>query len=399
MKSKHLTRRGFAQGAAAFMVMAPALAQGTAVSEKLKVGIIGLGGRGRLIGRLLLEHGGYHIAALADYFSEVVRTAGESFGVDGKHCHSALSGYQRLLDEDLDAVFLETPPYCFPEHVETAVAAGMHVYIAKPLGCDVPGCLRIARAGEQAAQVGRVFLVDFQTRTDPFIIEGVRRMRNGDIGPLGMLSAIYTDEGFRDPPVTDTVESRLQHLVWVNDDALGGGYLVNAGIHAVDLALWMAYGHPERAMGVSRTGRAEAHGDSHDLYSVTYQFSDRVVMNYQGEHVHNQFGFRANCIAQCQAGYLTAGYSTEARMYGNSTSYDGGKVVDLYNEGIRRNLRTFHQAVVQGNTSNPTIAPAVNATLASILGREAARKGYPLGWEDMLKENRRLEPDLSGLKV
>ena len=133
-----------------------------------------------MITGMVRQHGGYEVTALADYFAECGgERRGEQFSVPVERCFSGLSAYQKLIATGVDAVFLETPPYCFPEHVEAAVNAGRHVYMAKPLGCDVPGCLRIAEAGKRATAREKVFLVDFQTRTDPFFIEGVKRVREG----------------------------------------------------------------------------------------------------------------------------------------------------------------------------------------------------------------------------
>ena len=60
-----------------------------------------------------------------------------------------LSGYKRLLEQKLDAVAIESPPYFHPEQAAAAVAAGKHVYCAKPMAVDVPGCASIAESGRQ----------------------------------------------------------------------------------------------------------------------------------------------------------------------------------------------------------------------------------------------------------
>jgi predicted dehydrogenase len=352
-----------------------------------------------MITGMVRDHGGYEVAALADYFAPVVEAAGQQFDVPGNRCFSGLSAYQQLIAGGVDAVFLETPPYCFPDHVEAAVAAGKHVYLAKPLGCDVPGCLRIAKAGKKATADNKVFLVDFQTRTDPFFIEAVQRVRDGAIGALAMLSSEYNDESFADPPLTGTIESRLQQLIWVNDEALGGSYLVNAGIHAVDVGLWIAGQRPISAMGASRVGRADPHGDSHDVYSITYEFPNGLILNHRGEHLKNRSEFRSECFAQGCDGHLESGYQSRVRILGNRTGYRGGDVVDLYQRGAERNIDTFHQCVTEGICDNATIEPSVDATLATILGREAARRRTKMTWDEMIRESRRLDVDLSGLKA
>ena len=102
---------------------------------------------------------------------------------------------------------------------------------------------------------GRVFLVDYQLPTDPHNREVVRMIRMGGIGPLIALNSHYFAGPFSDLPRTATIESRLRGLVWCNDVAIGGGYHLNACIHAVDAALWVAQQRLVAAAGFSRAGR------------------------------------------------------------------------------------------------------------------------------------------------
>ena len=151
---QQITRRGFLSGTGAaalsFTVVGAGAVAGTQANSRIKAGVIGLGGRGRMIAGMVQKHGGYEIIAVADYFEQVANAAGEQLGVPKANRFSGLSGYKAVIAAGVEAVFLETPPYCFPEHVEAAVEAGRHVYIAKPLGCDVPGCLRIQCRREES---------------------------------------------------------------------------------------------------------------------------------------------------------------------------------------------------------------------------------------------------------
>lgn len=388
-----------AAAAGAFAIMKPGVAFGSKANSRIVCGIVGVGSRGRMIASMVRDHGGYEIKAVADYFPEVADRVGEEFGVKKRRRFSGLSGYKKLLDCKLDAVFLETPPYCFPEHASAAVDAGCHVYMAKPLASDVPGCLAVDAAGKRATQNRSVFLVDFQTRTDPLYIESIGRLRAGELGEIGLLSSIYADEGFSDPPFTETIESRLQHLIWVNDIAIGGGYFVNAGIHSIDVALWMAGSNPVSAVGASRVARTGPHGDSHDIFSITYQFANGLVLNHRGEHLKNRMGFDSSCVAHCLDGFLETGYSTKVRFVGKDAGESGGEVKALYQEGAIRNIATFHRSIAEGDCSNPTIEPSVNATLATILGREACRKGGLLTWDEMIRQGERFDVNTAGLKA
>jgi len=89
-----------------------------------------------------------------------------------------------VIESGIEAIALETPPYFLPEHAAAAVAAGLHVYMAKPVAVDVPGCLAIEGAGQRATQQQSVFFVDYQMPTDPVNIEVATRIREGALGPL-----------------------------------------------------------------------------------------------------------------------------------------------------------------------------------------------------------------------
>jgi predicted dehydrogenase len=309
-KHEHiLNRRKFIAGAAAtaasFTIVRPSLVRGTEADSKVEVGVVGLGGRGSLIAGMLAAHKGFKVVSVADYFPEVAQRTGENLNIPQERRFSGLAGYKKLIASKVDAVFLETPPCFFPEHCAAAIEANCHVYMAKPVAIDVPGCVATLELGKKATSKRIAFLVDFQTCTDPFIIESVRCCHEGLIGKLVLLSSLYSDEAFPDPPKTETIESRLHSLIWVNDTELGGGMLVNAGIHAIDLALWIAGGRPKSAMGCARTGKPEPHGDTCDVYSITYQFEDGLILNHRGEHINNTHGFMCNCFAFGQYGYIS----------------------------------------------------------------------------------------------
>lgn len=400
-RSGSYSRRKFlaaATGAAASAAcLSPALAFGTAANSRIKVGCVGLGGRGAWIARHLHGHGGYEITAVADYFPEVAQRVGEELGVPAARRYAGLKGYQRLIDSQVEGIFLETPPYAFPDHVEAATEAGCHIYIAKPLACDVPGTLRVEAMAHRTTREKRVFLCDFQTRTDPFYQEAIRRVHAGDIGELALLEVICGTDGFSDPPPTDTIASRLQGLIWVNDEELGGGLLVNYDIHAVDVALWIAGQRPLNAMGCARRGAEDITSNAPRTYSLTYQFPGQTIMTHRGEHLPNLHQDGIVCVGHGSLGFVETTYSEKVWIHSNRESYKGGESPDLYAAGMQANVETFYRSVTEGRSDNPTVVPSVDATLASILGREAARRNGLLTWDEMLAENTSLEVNLRGL--
>ena len=397
-----VSRRYFlgATAAAAILPQAIRAQQATPAQRRIKIGLIGAGGRGAWIAGLCKQHGGYDFHAVADYFPEVAQKAGAALGADPSRCFSGLSGFRKVIESGVDAVILETPPYFFPEHAAAAVAAGLHVYMAKPVAVDVPGCLSIEAAAADATKKQKVFLVDYQMPTDPLNIEVVRRVHDPAFGPLMQVQSLGISGGFGDPPRGATLESRLQRLIWTNDIALGCDYIGNFDIHSIDTALWLIGERPVSAAGSSRIGRPNPHGDSRDVCSVLFRYANGVVHNHFGQGLANNAPGAIQVVAHGQKGYAQVDYNGETFLHGaGALRYKGGKVANLYSEGVVRNIASFHQNITGGVFTNDTVRRSVDGCLACILGREAAARGTEMTMEQLLKENRKLEPDLTGLKA
>ena len=110
-----INRRDFIAGAGAaafsFAAMRPGLVYGSEANSKIKIGMIGCGMRGTDITEKFLGHGGFEVVAAADYFQDKVDVYGERYGVPANKRFTSLSGYKKLVETDVEAVVVETPPY------------------------------------------------------------------------------------------------------------------------------------------------------------------------------------------------------------------------------------------------------------------------------------------------
>jgi predicted dehydrogenase len=404
---RKLTRRRFLGGTIAAAASAPMLsvtrslaqqsAPGTVYERKIKLGVIGNGGRGSWIANLFKKHGGYEMFAVADYFQEVADQFGDKLGVDKARRFSTLSGYKRLLECGVEAVALETPPYFFPEHAKAAVDARLHVYMAKPVAVDVPGALQILAAANEAARKKRCFLVDYQMPTDPANNEVLRRLRTPEFSTISQVATVGIGGGFQDPPKGDTIENRLRGLIWVNDIALGCDYIGNYDIHAIDAAIWALGKRPKAASGSSRICRPDPHGDSRDVCSVVFEYDGGLVHNHLGMALNNLVQGELSCRIYGLRGNALINYWGKASFRSSENKYEAA-VENLYEAGATRNIAAFYRDVTEDRFENGTPQRSVDGVLACILGREAARRNDRLNMEQLLKENKRLEVDLHGLK-
>src|ERR1035441_6158230 len=190
-----ITRRRFIAGTGAsvlaFTILKPDLVRGAEANSKINIGLIGCGGRGKWIADLFQKDGGYNFVAVADYFQDHADEAGAKFNVPAASRFTGLSGYRRLLEQKLDAVVIESPPYFHPEQAAAAIDAGKHVYLAKPIAVDVPGRQTVAESGQKATAKKLCFQVDFQTRANKLYQDAVKAVHDGEIGKIVSVEANY----------------------------------------------------------------------------------------------------------------------------------------------------------------------------------------------------------------
>lgn len=367
--------------------------------RKVRLGLVGCGGRGSWIARHFMKHGGYEPWAVADYFQAVADKCGDAIGVDKARRFAGLDGYKKLIASGVEAIAIEDIPYFYPEQATAAVAAGLHVYMAKPVAVDVPGVLAIGAQGVEATRRKQVFRVDYQMPTDPVNSAIAERIRKGDLGPVAQIETLGCGSGVNDPPRTACIADRFQGLQWLGDNALGCGQIGNFDIHAIDTAIWIMGKRPVAVSGSAIQRRKEPHGDCRDTYSLVYAFDDGTAWIHRGTHLPNNQDGALRCTVFGRDAHAVLNYWGKSFIRGGPGHMGGKEVVSLYDQGAIRNIAAFHADVCAGVCGNETVQRSVDSTLACILGREAGERGTPMTMEELIRENRRLTVDLSGLKA
>ena len=392
-----MQRRAFLANAGAattITVLKPSIVFGTEANSSLELGLIGCGGRGSWIAGLFTDSGKYRWVACADYFQDKADTVGQKFQIDPSRRHTGLSGYKRLLDSKLDAVVIETPPYFHPHHAADAVDAGKHVYLAKPIAVDAPGCQIIADTGKRASARKQVFLVDFQTRANEHFRNAVGQVHQGAIGQLVLVEAFYPwSSGGRGEPPTKPEE---QLRTWYYVLPLSGDFIVEQSIHALDIATWIIGADPIRARGCGGH-KVRPPNSIYDHFAVTYWFPDDLVLSFTCIQTVPMIKDEIRARAYGADGFIDVDYFGSVVLRGRQAAVRA-EVGDLYTSGVRVNINEFHAAVLQGDYATATVPPSVRSTLTAVLGREAAYRKDELSLASLVKEGKKLEPNLSGLR-
>ncbi|MEV0889939.1 Gfo/Idh/MocA family oxidoreductase [Promicromonospora sp. NPDC050262] len=189
----------------------------TSGSVPLGVGIVGMGGIGRMHARALAE--------LGDRARLVAFSGGATADVVGGAVR--LAPHDVIARPDVDVVAICTPSGTHAALALAALEAGRHVVVEKPLALDVGDALRVADA---ARERGLTVSMISQRRLEA---EHVALKRALDDGALGELRFAMTHvHWFRDGDY-------YRAAGWRSTAAQGGGSLMNQGVHNVDLLRWM----------------------------------------------------------------------------------------------------------------------------------------------------------------
>jgi len=187
----------------------------------MQFGLIGAGCIGQLRAQALQKIPGAKLIAVSDVDQQ--RAARVAAPTRARVCKDAA---EMLGVDQVEAVIVSTPPQFHEEAVLAALAAGKHVLCEKPLSNSIDACRRILKAAHES---GKTLATGFNHRYFPAIRFLEQTLSDGVIGKLDHVRAFAGHEGlsqFRAP--------------WEYDKAvIGGGALMDVGIHLIDLTAYI----------------------------------------------------------------------------------------------------------------------------------------------------------------
>jgi len=216
---------------------------GVTPSSDLRVGIVGAGAIAQIAHMPVLRKlKGVDVVAICDNDGAKARALASRFGIA-----SWYTDIEELLEfGKVDAVAICTPNHLHEPHVVSALAAGAHVLVERPLALTSAGVARALKAAERHRRTMLVAM-NFRYRTD---VQAVQGFLAG--GELGVVEAIRTG--------WTVFRAARQQLGWRSRPAeSGGGVMMDLGLPMVDLALWIAGGPPVERVS-ARLARAKGAG-------------------------------------------------------------------------------------------------------------------------------------------
>jgi predicted dehydrogenase len=378
-----------------------------ASSEKIRVGLIGCGGRGTDAAiNCATASPDVVIAALGDVFPDQVewslgrmkqKLAEEKLSADRltatrDTCFTGFDAYKKVLAAPVDLVILAAPPFFRPAHLEAAVRAGKHIFMEKPIAVDPVGVRSVIATSELAAQKGLAIVAGTQRRHQAHYVEIMKRVRGGDIGEIvsgqcywnmGELWVERAAQNYANRYTKKWSDLEWQIRNWLFTGWCSGDHIVEQHVHNLDVMNWAMGAHPIECMGMGgRAGRtAPQYGNIYDHFAVEYRYPNgaRVLS------MCRQTGGAAENISERVVGAngfswtdSSDGYIKGAKSYEEKQASPNPYVEEH---------RDLVASIKAGKPLNEGRQVA-ESTLTAIMGRMSAYTGRALGWDWVMNSSK-----------
>jgi predicted dehydrogenase len=343
--------------------------------SKVRTAVIGTGNRGSYLLQGVLDQPGASVAMLCDNKPDRLDKAATAAARDNAR---TTPDWRKVIDNDeVDAVFIATPPYLHAEMAVAALKRGKHVYCEKPIGITAA---QVRQVVEAARASKKVFTAGQQLRSVQRFAKVVKQIHEGLLGDIVMVKA--QRHATADLPHDGSSGD------WFFDVSKGGGYLVEQSVHNLDLCNWVLNAHPTRCTGLGAINfykNQPAGRTIFDQGSLTYDYPKGIKMSFT-QNVFHPRGL--------------PGGNQYVYVYGTKGALDLFAPIPTFfpidpkaepvpvsekgpSEYPHTHIASFYKAITENGPNPAGITIGAEAALTAILGHEAMVKEKMVTWDDL----------------
>lgn len=369
-------------------------------NRKIRVGLIGCGGRGTgAVFQALDADPGVVVTALADVFADnlgdTLSALKEKYGnrieVTEKSSYVGFDAYEKLIKSDVDVVLLCTPPNFRPAHITLAVKEGKHVFCEKPVAVDIPGvheveaAVKLAKEKKLCIVSGFCFRYSFPNR------DFVERIKNGSVGEIKAISTFRHggELSYKDrKPEWNDVEYQLRN--WVYQQRYSGDLIVEQTVHSIDYMSWIlgeAVPIKVTATGGRQSRPWNKFGNVYDHFAVEYVY-DNGFRGFHFGRQQNGTSSRNSVEVMGMEGYADVSINSSYDIFGK----DPWKNTKRLNNMYQTQHDELFKAIREGKVINDEFM--TNSTMMAIWGRLSAYSGKTISYEEIVNSTEKVGPEI-----
>ncbi len=392
-----MNRRDFVKTGAAFGAYAAIPKYSFAAvkgDDTIKVGVVGVGTRGKgAVKDALLADKNLKVVALADIFQDQMDAATKMFS--SKYLDEVKDRYdvpqerqfvgQDALDKllaisEIDVVVLCTPPVFRPYEMKKCLEAGKHIVAEKPVCVDATQARYIENEIIPLAKAKQLSIASgTQGRVIPGFIEGIDRLKNGQIGEIVGAHCFYYSgnyyEGWSMPKTIKPDDMEFQLRRWLAFIWASGDQYVEQHIHTIDICMWaLGDGSPLEVIGSA--GRDASliwpyQGDRCSHFAVDYDFGNGLHMGSFCRQEKNTTSLPYTARIFGTKGVLELPLVGSAKITGEKP-WESEKINNQF--GQIEKQAVLYRALRKGEYFD-NVSVLLNSNWVALAGREAAYSG------------------------
>jgi predicted dehydrogenase len=382
-----VTRRTF-MTAASGLVFGPRLAAASAqgANDRIRIGVIGTGGRARGLMNTLTKLTGNQLVAVCDVYEPSRLQGAKIAGPTAVQ----VTDYRRILDDKtIDAVLIGTPDHWHATMTLAAVAAGKDVYVEKPISHAIAEGVQMVKAVEASKQIVQT---GTQQRSWDHWIQGRQMVREGMLGQISFAQTYW----YQHPRVGNYAQVNLEQLDWkawlgsapdqpFRPERFCGGGITDLMTHWIDVVHWyMDVEAPTTASAIGRNDHITL-WETPDTTAVTLEFAKPFLASYLGTFLSRVddggLEFRGD-RGTLKIDRARLAFYRDAAPYASGTlTPEPDLLVRSSGDGTRSHLQNWLDCMRSRATPNADIRIGHAAARTSHIANAALRAKRPVRWD------------------
>ena len=389
------TRRTFLASAPGLMLGVRLAASGArGANDRIRIGVIGTGGRARGLMTLLKRLPGNDIVAICDVYEPRLLQAAEIAGTTA----TKVVDYRRVLDNgEVDAVVIGTPDHWHKTITLDAVAAGKDVYVEKPVSHSIAEGTEMVstiEASKQVVQTGT------QQRSWDHWVLGKQIIDSGRLGQITFVHTYWYQHATAGNypavsldkldwkrwlgPAPDQAFRPERFYQWRHFWDYGGGCLTDLMTHWIDVVHW--YMDVDAPLSATATGRNYniRLWEAPDTVNATLDFPKNFMAAYLGTYVSRVddggLEFRGDRGTLKIDRARLAFYRDDAAWAAGTNAPEPDIYIRSSGDGTLTHLANWLDCIRRRKTPNAHIRVAHQAARTAHIANAALRAGHLVRW-------------------
>jgi predicted dehydrogenase len=257
-------------------------AQDSGNLQKVKLGMIGVGSRGKYLAQILLTIPGVEIVAYCDNYQKNYDEAGDMIGAEAR----GFINYQELLEMDeIQGVVIAAPLH---EHARMSIDSmnkGKHVFCEKAMAITPEECLAMYQVHQET---GRILQIGHQRLFSVRFLKGMDMIHEGKLGKITQIRAYWhRNNDWRRPVPSPELERSIN---WRMYREYSRGLMTELGCHQIQVANWALGEIPVEVCGSGSINYWKDGREVFDNVNLVYTYPSGTHLIYDSCISNKKYG-------------------------------------------------------------------------------------------------------------